>query len=111
MRGRKPKVNATEVDAPKKERKPRRHMTAEEKLAAAKLRAENRKKADNLKPELVLQYQDCELNMEKLVEAAKDDFHKTKKRTPVTDLKIYIKPEDHLAYYVINGTYEGKVAF
>ena len=111
MRGRKPKESVAEVGAPKKERKPRRHMTMDEKLAAAKLRAENKKKAENLKPEMVLQYQDCELDMDSLVEAAKADFHQTKKRTPVTELKLYIKPEDRLAYYVINGTYEGKVGF
>lgn len=49
--------------------------------------------------------------MAALVEAAKADFHKEKKRTLVTSLKLYVKPEEHMAYYVINGSYEGKVPY
>lgn len=99
-------------DEPKIKRKPgRQPMTAEEKEAAARIRAAEKEKADNLRPELILQYQDCDVDMSVLVEAAKSDFHKTKKRTLVTGLKLYIKPEDHMAYYVINDTYEGKIPF
>lgn len=89
----------------------RKPMTPEEKEAAAKLRAAEKEKADNLRPELVLQYQGAEVDMVSLVEAAKADFHSQKKRTLVTTLKLYIKPEEHTAYYVINGNHEGKVSF
>lgn len=109
MRGR--KVPAT-PDEPKIRKKPGRPpMTPEEKEIAAKLRAEEKRKADSLKPQLFLQYQDCDLDMAELIEAAKEDFRKTKKRTLITDMKMYIKPEDRTAYYVINGEYEGKVSF
>lgn len=49
--------------------------------------------------------------MADLVEAAKADFHTAKKRALITDLKLYIKPEERTAYYVINETYHGKVPF
>ena len=86
-------------------------MTAEEKDAAAKLRAAEKEKAANLKPELMIQYQDIEVNTADLVDAAKADFHNAKKRTLITDLKLYIKPEDRTAYYVINETFNGKIPF
>ncbi len=109
MRGKK---DTQKIEEAKVRRKPgRRPMTAEEKETAAKLRAAEKEKADNLRPEFILQYQNLDINMAELVGAAKADFHKTKKRTLVTDMRLYIKPEDRLAYYVINGTYEGRVAF
>ena len=49
--------------------------------------------------------------MDALVEAVKADFHAEKKRTQITSLKMYVKPEEHTAYYVINGEYEGKITF
>lgn len=86
-------------------------MTAAEKEAAAKARAEEKAKAENLKPEIVVQFQGTETDMTALVEAAKADFHKTKKRTLVTDMKLYVKPEERMAYYVINGDYTGSVSY
>lgn len=58
-----------------------------------------KEKADNLRPEFILQYQDCDMDMTVLLEAAKADFHKAKKHTLVTDLRLYIKPKEHTAYY------------
>ncbi len=89
----------------------RKPMTAEEKEAAAKARAAEKEKANSLRPELFMQYQGDEIDMATLVEAAKAAFHKEKKRTLVTGLKIYIKPEERVAYYVINGEHEGKIEF
>ena len=101
----KPKAEGSEI----KKRPGRRPMTEKEK--AAKLRDAEKKKADNLKPDVIVQYQDGEVDTASLVEAATANFHQTKKRTLVTDLKIYIKPEDHMAYYIINGDHEGKIPF
>lgn len=86
-------------------------MLPEEKAAAAKARAAEKEKADNLKPEFFMQFQGAETDLNALVEAAKTDFRAEKKRTLITDLKLYIKPEDHIAYYVINGKHEGKISF
>lgn len=97
---------------PKPKKKPgRQPMSAEEKAAAAKARAEAKAKADNLKPEVFVQYQDSETTIDALVEAAKADFRQTKKRTLITALKLYVKPDERAAYYVINESHEGKVSY
>ena len=61
-------------------------MTAEEREAATKLRTAEKERADNLKPELILEHQGADVEMAALVEAAKADFHNQKKRALVTDL-------------------------
>ena len=93
----------------KKSRGGRKPMSAEEKAAAAKLRAAEKEKAANLKPSYILQYQEAEIELDALAEAAKAAFRAEKKRTLVTDLKLYLKPEERAAYYVINGEYSGKL--
>ncbi len=101
-----------QTDAPNPKRKSgRQPMTLEEKETAAKVRAAEKEKAANLKPELLIQYQGSEIDMAALAEAAKADFHQTKKRTLITALTLYVKPEEHMAYYVINGSYEGKIPY
>lgn len=97
--------------ANEKKRPGRKPMSPEEKAVAAEARAAEKAKADNLKPEFVMQYQDIEIDMGTLAETAKADFHTTKKRTLITELKLYVKPEERMAYYVINGKYEGKISF
>ncbi len=100
------------TEEPKVSQKPgRKPMTVAEKVAAAKERAEIKKKAANMKPEILLQYQGGEVDLDSLVEAAKADFHQTKKRTPITSLKLYVKPEEHMAYYVVNEDHQGKIPY
>lgn len=105
------KMQAVEpaAEVQEKKRAGRKPQTQAEKEAAAKLRAAEKAKAENLKPELVLQYQGAETDLTALAEAAKAEFRALHKRTRVTELKIYVKPEDQAAYYVINGTFEGKL--
>ena len=92
-----------------KRRGGRKPMTPEQKAAAAEARAAAKAQADNLKPEFIIQYQGIDTELSVLAEAAKADFRQTKKRTLITDLKLYVKPEDGMAYYVINGQYQGKI--
>ena len=94
-----------------KKRPGRKPMTPEEKAAAKAARDAEKAKADNLKPEIFMQYQGNQTDMNALAEAAKADFRSTKKRVPITDLKLYVKPEEAVAYYVVNGKYEGKISF
>ena len=94
-----------------KKRPGRKPMTPEEKAAAQRARAEEKAKADNLMPEFVIQYQGDEFSLDALVEAAKTDFRASKKRTLITELKLYVKPEERMAYYVINEKNEGKISF
>lgn len=94
-----------------KKRPGRQPMTPEQKEAAAKLRAAEKEKADNLRPEVIIQFQNNDVKVAELVDAARADFRKAKKRTLVTDMKLYVKLEDAAAYYVINGENTGKVSF
>ena len=105
------KEMALEAQEPKKRRGGRKPMTPEQKAEAAKAREEEKRKADNLVPEVVIQYQDSEANVTALIDAAKEDFRTVKKRMRITDMKLYVKPEEHAAYYVINGEFNGKVSF
>ena len=98
----KDKATAVTVEPEVKKKAGRKPFTAEEKVAAAKARAESKAKADNLKPTVVVQFQDNEVDLDALVEAAKADFRQAKKRTLITDLKLYVKPEERTAYYVVN---------
>ena len=105
------KEMSLEAQEPKKRRGGRKPMTPEQKAEAAKAREEEKRKADNLVPEVVIQYQDSEANVTALIDAAKEDFRTVRKRMRITDMKLYVKPEEHAAYYVINGEFNGKVSF
>lgn len=94
-----------------KKRPGRKPMTPEEKAAAAAERAAKKAKADNLMPEIFVQYQGVQTDMNTLLEAVKADFRAERKRTRITALRLYIKPDEHMVYYVINGKYEGKISF
>lgn len=94
-----------------KKRTGRKPMTEAEKEIAKKARAQEKAKADNLKPEFILQYQGTDIDLAALAESAKADFHQAKKRTLITDLKLYVKPEEHTVYYVVNGNITGSVVY
>ena len=107
----KEKEAAASAEPEAKRKGGRKPLTAEEKAAAAKARAESKAKADSLKPAVVVQFQGSEADVDALTEAAKADFRQVKKRTPITDLKLYIKPEERMAYYVVNEKYNGSVSY
>ena len=107
----KKKTDAATAEPEAKKKGGRKPMTAEEKASAAKARAESKAKADSLKPTVIMQFQGTEVEMDALVEAAKADFRQTKKRTPITDLKLYVKPEERMAYYVANEKHNGSVTY
>ena len=105
-----PVVAAVPAEAPKVRKKPGpKHKTAEQKAEDAKKRAELKQAEANLKPEVILQYQGAEARVDALVEAAEAAFKAEHKRTPVTGLRLYLKPEENAAYYVINDDSFGKV--
>ena len=62
-------------------------------------------------PVVYVQYQGEEEKIEDLVAAAKVAFAAEHARTKVTDLKLYIKPEERAAYYVVNEKFAGRVDF
>ena len=94
-----------------KKRPGRKAMTPAEKEAAAKVRAAEKEKASQMRPEFIMQFQGADTNLDTLAETAIAKFHEQKKRTRVTSLKLYIKPEERKAYYVVNEKYTGDIIF
>ena len=107
----KEKTVSTAAEPEAKKKGGRKLMTAEEKASAAKARAESKAKADSLKPIVIVQFQGSEVELDTLVETAKANFRQEKKRTPITDLKLYVKPEERTAYYVVNEKFNGSVSY
>lgn len=102
------KVAALKAETPVERKKPgRKPMTEEQKAEAKRLRDEA--KAQNVKATVYVQYAGVEAEVNALTEAAKADFKESHKRTKITSLRLYIKPEDYAAYYVVNENFAGKV--
>ena len=76
---------------------------------AAQAVKETAKKVSPKKPEYYVQFNGREINMEELFDKAKAAFKEDHKRTAVLSCRIYLKPEDNAAYYVVNDTYFGRV--
>lgn len=120
-------ADAAETEAPKPRRK--RRTRAEMEADAAKALTEARKgakkaakaaekiagdvsKAVKQYPvEIFVQYSGNEVETSALVDAAVAQFRTVKKRARIAEFKLYIKPEENAAYYVINGDYSGKIDF
>lgn len=85
----------------------RKPMTEEQKAEAKRLREE--KKAAGVKTSVYLQFKGMEDNVDELIEAVRADYRAAHRRKPITDVKLYIKPEEYTVYYVVNGTHFGKV--
>ena len=112
MKTKKEATNSAAAEPEVKKKRPgRAKMTDAEKAAAAKVRAQEKAKAENLKPEFIVQYQGTDIDLAALAEAAKADFRQAKKRTLITEMKLYVKPEEHTVYYVINGNHTGSIAY
>ena len=80
---------------------------AKAKDTATKAKAAAKKAAEN-KQAVYVQFGDKEVAALDVLEAAKADF-KANNKGAVKSVKIYIKPEDNAAYYVVNDKVEGKI--
>ena len=58
-----------------------------------------------------LQYYGNEIDVDNLTDRAIAQFGATYPEIAVREVKLYLKPEDNAAYYVINDVYTGKVDF
>ena len=88
----------------KEEKKTAAKKTASAKTAEKKTPAK-RTSAKEIKTELYVQYEGKEVSEKELIAAAKKAY--TKFGNKVSDIKtiaLYVKPEEGVAYYVINGT-------
>ena len=76
------------------------------KKAAAKKKAEPTKS-------VILQFAGEDFKIDDIVEKAKDAFKAENKRKAVDDIKVYLKPEDKAAYYVVKSgesEYAGQIS-
>ena len=77
-----------------------------QKLAFAKAAA----KAAEVKPQLIVQYQNNEVDTVVVEERVKAQFiSEVHKASTIKKVSIYIKPEEYSAYYVINDKFSGRV--
>ncbi len=108
----KPAVEKAAAGAKKTVKKAKK--TAKKAPAKAKAAVEKAAKkavTGEAAPVVYVQYQGAEEKVEDLVAAAKAAFAAEHSRTKVSDLKLYIKPEERAAYYVINEKFAGRVDF
>ena len=91
----------------KKRKKVAEKKPAEKKAPAKKTTA---KKAE-VKTEMFLQFAGKEYTEKEIFQKVKDVWTKVLKNKvgDLKDVKIYLKPEDSAAYYVINGDTTGRV--
>lgn len=67
-------------------------------------------KKEPVKPEIIVQYQNNEVDTAKVEERVKAQFvSEGHKAGFIKKLNIYIKPEEYSAYYVINDKFSGRV--
>ncbi len=97
------------VEPVKEHKKPGRKPMTEAQKAEAKAAREAKKIAD-VKVTAFVQFMGSEAAVNDLVEAAKADFKASHKRTKIESLRLYVKPEDYTAYYVINDSFAGQVS-
>ena len=76
-----------------------------EKKAAEKKAPAKRTAAKTVKTALYVQYEGKEVSEKDLIAAAKKAYTKLgNKASDIKSLDIYVKPEEGVAYYVVNGT-------
>lgn len=64
------------------------------------------------KKEFFLQYGDCEVRMSDIETRVYEDLQKKGyARTEIRSLQVYLKPEEKVAYYVVNQKETGKVGY
>ena len=105
------KAMPSKAVAPEHKKPGPKPLTEAQKKERAKQRAEEIKKADNMLPAMILQYQGSDVDLQALVEQAKAVFKDKHKRTRITDMKMYFKPEEHAVYFVINESFKEKIVY
>ena len=76
---------------------------------AAKKAAAGAAKKAVMKPEVYVQFGGKETLTSDLVNDAKTAYKAAGNRAAVRTLRVYVKPEEGCAYFVINGEFQGKI--
>lgn len=82
----------------------------EAKKVAKKTAAKAKAKLAEANTQVIVQYKANEVDMAKIQEAVKTAFiEEGHEASEMKTIRIYVKPEDNAAYYVINDSYSGHV--
>lgn len=111
-----PKAEAVKTEAPKAEKKPA--AAAEKKKPGRKPSAKTAEKKPaekktavkkELKSDITVQFGGKSYTQEELVQIAKDvwKYDLNQKASDLTSIELYVKPEEHVAYYVMNKEFAG----
>ena len=80
------------------------------KAPAKKAAAKTTAKKEAVKSQYIVQYQNNEVELEKIEERVKAQFvSEGHKAGTIKKINVYIKPEEYSAYYVINDKFSGRV--
>lgn len=104
------KQSAKEVLEDVKEVAKKAAKTAKPVTDAAKTTVAQAAKRVVMKPEVYVQFGQKETRTDELVQAAKAAYKQAGNRVAVRSLRVYVKPEESAAYYVINDDFSGKIA-
>lgn len=114
-----PVVEAPVVEAPAAVEAPKTETKAEKKPAVKKEAAPKKETKPAEKPadksadkeQVFLQYASKEVNMAEVVESCKAAYRANNPRKQIRSIKIYVKPDENKAYYVINDKESGSEYF
>ena len=80
------------------------------KAPAKKAAAKTTAKKEAVKSQYIVQYQNNEVELEKIEERVKAQFvSEGHKAGTIKKINVYVKPEEYSAYYVINDKFSGRV--
>jgi len=94
-------TKAAPVKADEK-KEPAPEKTTEKKESAAPKKAPAAKKVE-MKTAVVIQYAGKEIVAKEVLEAATKAFKAANKGVEIKTIEVYVKPEENVAYYVVNG--------
>lgn len=85
-------------------------VVKEAKAPAKKTTAKTTAKKEAVKSQYIVQYQNNEVELEKIEERVKAQFvSEGHKAGTIKKINVYVKPEEYSAYYVINDKFSGRV--
>lgn len=85
-------------------------VVKEAKAPAKKTAAKTTAKKEAVKSQYIVQYQNNEVELEKIEERVKAQFvSEGHKAGTIKKINVYVKPEEYSAYYVINDKFSGRV--
>lgn len=117
-----PKTEVVKAEAPKAEKKPETKAvekkkpgrkpaakTTEKKVTEKKPTEEKAIDKKELKSEITVQFGGKSYSQEELVQIARDvwKFDLQQEEADLDSIELYVKPEEHVAYYVMNKEFAG----